>query len=205
MKVIGIILAAGQSRRMGMDKLSLPVGKRTMVSTVIDTAAMSNLTSIKIVTAMNNRSQTFAGHSLIPCRDSIKGQSHSLRCGVEEAERQGADAIVVLLADQPFIQTNTINALLEMFKNNGELDFVASRFKGIAQPPVLFSKKAFTVIKQLRGDKGAGVLIKGPYRLPKGMYIDYKDPKILADIDTKEVYTRYCLDEGRTTHAATIY
>ena len=105
MSIIGIYLAAGNSRRMGRNKLALPVGKMALGSLALDTAVQSILNGIGIITNekdnlswIPDRLKNHKKCKVIICPDADDGQSASLRCGIEYAKEIGASAIVVLLA-----------------------------------------------------------------------------------------------------------
>ncbi|MDQ0206736.1 nucleotidyltransferase family protein [Alkalicoccobacillus murimartini] len=198
MKVFGIILAAGQSRRMGQDKLLLPIGQSTIGGSVLNEALQSDLDHIFIITKSEqdvswmypSGDQTNESNkwSSVVCQDSHLGQSYSLKCGIKEAEKHEVDAVMILLADQPFVEKKLINQLIHTFNQSEDNQFAASRVHGIAQPPVIFAKETFPILKELKGDKGAGYLLKPTSPMMNGHYVDCLDPHMLRDIDTPEEY-----------------
>ena len=125
MSIIGIYLAAGKSRRMGRNKLSLAVGKMALGSLALDTAVQSSLDEIcVVVNGIDDLSwmpERLKGHEkckVVKCTDADEGLSASLRCGIEYAKGVGASAIVILLADQPFITIRMIDEMLACLKRH---------------------------------------------------------------------------------------
>ncbi|WJH32670.1 NTP transferase domain-containing protein [Paenibacillus sp. CC-CFT747] len=124
-RVFGVFLAAGRSRRMGRPKLELPFREGTLGSTALAAACGSALDGIFVITgdtaapawlpqdwaAGPDRSRVH----MVPCKDAEHGQAFSLRCGVEAALRHGAEAVVVLLGDQPLLTSSAINRLLDEY------------------------------------------------------------------------------------------
>ena len=73
----------------------------------------------------------------VACREASKGQAHSLHCGVRAAQAVGAEAVMVLLADQPFVPVELIDELLTVYQNE-KTTVVASSYQGMLRPPILF-------------------------------------------------------------------
>lgn len=189
MKIVGIFLAAGSSRRMGVDKLSLPFQTSTIGNTSLSHALLSQLHTIIVVHRpndhlfwMNERDKRVR---LVSCIRAEKGQAYSLKCGVQEAIHQQADAVVVLLADQPFVTPAMINHLMFTYSKQPFLSFIAPRFQGMMAPPILFAASMFSLLLSLEGDTGAGKILKDRR---DGLFLFYKEKKWLYDIDTKEAY-----------------
>jgi molybdenum cofactor cytidylyltransferase len=109
--------------------------------------------------------------SQVICKDANLGMSHSLRCGLEAAGRQEAEAVVILLADQPFVSSIMINRLIDAFRADHYLDYAASSATASLKkkPPVLLARSLFAVIQGLDGDVGAKELLSSP--LYKGKII----------------------------------
>lgn len=194
--VVGVLLAAGNSRRMGTNKLALPLGNVTIGSASLEAALSSTLDHVIIVQKKEDEASWVCSAFLkkenwsqIVCEDASHGQAHSLAAGLKAVEEMEAEAAVVLLADQPFIDFGLIDQLIETYKKTGA-PFVASRFNGTPRPPVLFSSRLFPLLQGLRGDKGAGNLLKQPSFAKKGIMIDVETARSFFDIDTKHDYEK---------------
>ncbi|WP_245533983.1 nucleotidyltransferase family protein [Effusibacillus pohliae] len=187
---------------MGTNKLALPLGGVPLGSLALRSALASELDHILVVTRADD-SLAWVDRSLfatpvrekwsrVACAESGLGQAHSLRCGLRAAAWQAA-AIVVLLADQPFVTRSVIDELIFHYQKsaheNRRLSYVAASHRGIARPPVLLSDRLFSTLARLRGDEGARHLLRNG--MPgQGMCVEYDDPYLFQDIDTREDYER---------------
>lgn len=192
--IMGILLAAGDSRRMGMNKLALPLGHTSIGGASLESALSSRLDHTVVVGKKECQVSWIPpaffrkeGWSYIQCEEASRGQAHSLKCGLRAAEKMNARAAVILLADQPFAQAALINRAIDAY-NKTELPFVASRWNNVPRPPVLFSRRLFSVLQGLQGDRGAGSLLKHSCFAGRGMMLDYETPRPFFDIDTLSDY-----------------
>jgi molybdenum cofactor cytidylyltransferase len=151
---------------MGRPKLSIKLlNEERLGSKALKTAFLSELNHIVVVTSSTdslewlpsecadenslNRSQ------VLVCNEADLGISYSLRYGLEAARLLEADAVVVILADQPFITTEMINRLIHEYTRNPALDYIASGDAGRKKPPILWSRSVFPRLADLVGDQGA--------------------------------------------------
>lgn len=194
--IIGLYLAAGQSKRMGRHKLSLPLGTDCLGSVALKTILQSNIHFTIVVTNPSDK-LTWISPSLkddprwcsITCSDAWKGQAYSLRSGIRHALLFRADAIIICLADQPFITKNMINQLIEEYDSNRDLEIVASSFEKITRPPILFSKKLFSELLLIEGDRGAKELLKSRKQLER---LEFHDSYSFLDVDDEIDYKKIC-------------
>ncbi|WP_053362856.1 nucleotidyltransferase family protein [Bacillus sp. FJAT-27251] len=192
--IAGVYLAAGSSKRMGRNKLALPLGNGILGSAALHAAVHSNLDHIIVVTKSDGiptwiheqlKTEYREKWSCVFCADAEQGQSHSLKSGVKKALEMDCSAILVLLADQPYVTAEMINRVLGEYKKKQHVSFVSSCFEGVSRPPVLFSRAMFPHLLGLEGDEGARKLIKDK----KGILIDFYNESYFIDIDTAEDYS----------------
>jgi molybdenum cofactor cytidylyltransferase len=109
------------------------------------------------------------------------GLAGSIRIGVERAEEQDADSVLLLLADQPWLNSEVIRRFLD--RMNGQTDVIISaRYAGILGAPMMFGSDWFPQLKNLEGDQGARNLVsKEGGRVE---VIDWSEGAI--DLDTPE-------------------
>lgn len=173
---------------MGQDKLSLAYNGTTLGNHAVLAAAASQLEKVLVITRSHVHPSWLDDHpkvTAISCPDSYKGQAESLKCGIREAVKSGADAALITLADQPFVTTGHIDMLVAM-QMESAAPFFATRIRNI-QPPVLFSSKLFPDLLTLSGDHGARELLKGKL-IEQGRFIDISEETPFFDIDTEEDY-----------------
>jgi len=118
------------------------------------------------------------------CLTAHLGLSFSLRCGLNAVLPSQPDAVIVALADQPFITTDLVNRLIENFRRTPDLDFVASSYKGSGMPPALFSKTLFPALQGLDGDRGAASILRSPDY--KGVILEADSAHYFMYADTQE-------------------
>ena len=190
MKITGVYLAAGNSNRMGINKLALPLGNKEMGRWGLEKAVLSELNDIIIVSNHLNHLDLSGFNSekiiTVEIKEPEAGQSHSLQTGIRSANNIHSDAVVILLADQPFITTNMINKLIEIYKRNPNYSFVASSFHGCIRPPILIDKDLFSDIHLLRGDRGARKILMA--KREQGILVPFHVEKRFVDIDNMEEY-----------------
>lgn len=205
-KIIGILLAAGASSRMGENKLSLPIGETFIGNMSLKAALFSKLDHVLIITSQEKKAEWLNAldldikKSTFPCsweeiisHESNQGQSASLKTGIEHAQKMRAEAVVILLGDQPFMTADKINQVIDIYSASVESDpvpfFSAHRNFGTIMPPILFPESFFFDLLSLSGDTGARILLK-EIKFQHGMFIDSEDLITFTDIDTPEDYIR---------------
>ncbi|MDR6226786.1 CTP:molybdopterin cytidylyltransferase MocA [Desmospora profundinema] len=96
---------------------------------------------------------------------------------------------MIILADQPLITVKMINHIIRLYQTRKE-KYIASCYRGVPRPPVLFDSEMFPDLYQIQGDEGARrILRKDPDR---GLKIEYKHGKSFLDIDTPSEYQSLC-------------
>jgi len=137
-----------------------------------------------------------AGHRVRPCvcADADAGISRSIRRGVQAAmedghEGEAPDAVMIALADMPFLSAGRLAEWRTVFARSPDLDFVAGRFRGAVMPPVLWARRRFGELLRLEGDAGAGALIRsGALR---GAFVE------MTELESRDLDTPEQLEEAR--------
>ncbi len=106
-----------------------------------------------------------------------QGLASSLRIAATRAEQLGARALLILLADMPFVSPAHLERLIAAFLADGSTPIFSASPAGIAQPPALFPASCFPALRAREGDKGARALADTA-RLIEA------DGRQLTDIDT---------------------
>ncbi|CAM3713511.1 nucleotidyltransferase family protein [Cohnella lubricantis] len=119
----------------------------------------------------------------VPCPEAADGMSHSVRRGLAEALAGAPDAVLMVLADQPFIKVDLLEALAAAYDGDASLDYAACRHGGIAHPPVLLGSSMFEAAMALEGDVGARKLLSDPAW--RGALIEADSETAFADVDTE--------------------
>jgi xanthine dehydrogenase accessory factor len=185
-----IILAAGKSERMGQQKLLMPYGGKTIIENIIEKALASRAGAVKVVVGSNREEvcDLIKDHSVQIIENTAfeKGMLSSVQCGFE-ALSSSASAGMILLGDQPMVQTLVIDKLIESFQKSrkGIIIPVYNKKRG---HPVLIDTKYLLKINNLDPGRGLRQLME---ENPEDIYEVEVDTKtILKDIDTIEDYKR---------------
>jgi molybdenum cofactor cytidylyltransferase len=196
-RIIAVYLAAGNSRRMGVNKLALQLGATTIGNSGLQRALKSNLEHIIVVMRDGDANEWMdatlfrPSHrnrwTSVPCKDAEKGQAHSLQCGLRAAMKMNPKGVMILLAEQPLLPVSIINDLILQYEESKNIGFAAARFQGIPRPPIIFSPEAVPELLKLKGDEGARQLFRMKTPI-EGLLVDYENAWAFFDVDTKEEY-----------------
>ncbi len=191
---VGIVLAAGMSRRLGRPKQLLQVEGKPLIAHVIERVLASRLDGVTVVLGHEAEVIQAAVSSYDVAvtfnPDYAKGQSTSLVAGVDSVPA-GTDAIVVLLADQPGIRTVTIDALIEA-RRATRAPIVMTAYGEMRSHPVLFGAETFESLRSITGDKGARDVIRAHGANVAVVADGRTSPP--ADVDTDEAYAAMMRD-----------
>lgn len=184
-----IVLAAGGSRRLGQPKQLVTVSGEPLLRRVVRSAVESGTDQVIVV----------LGSSAYDCVGAIKeygvdivinpfwesGLAGSIRIGVERAEEAGAEAVLILLADQPCLNPKVIHEFLDRAVPRPD-QVIAARYGDVLGPPIFFGSNWFSRLKALEGDEGARKLI----REQQGVVDIVEWPEGAIDIDMPEDLSR---------------
>ncbi len=196
--ISAIILAAGESKRMGKNKFLLPWGKKKMLAQTLEVYLAAPVAETILVLGYE-ADRIMAEISPLPPKTVInpsykEGLSSSIRCGLL-AVHQETKGILIALGDQPGIDRKVVNALLSAFqKSFPRQNIFVPTWAGRRGHPVILSRKFFGDIQKLKGDVGAREILR---RNEEEIFeVQVETEAILWDIDTREDYLRYRPREG---------
>ena len=157
-KVGGVILAAGLSRRFGAEKLLARVGGRPLGRLALEAALASRLAKVILVTRPELAQELIPIQMTDPHKLKVvlnhrpeEGQARSLRLGLEPLEEEISHGLI-LLADQPMIRTGLVDRFVALAEEGVEL--AALHRTGTMLPPTLFGRLYFKELGLLGGDEG---------------------------------------------------
>ena len=184
-----VILAAGSSRRMGKPKQLLAFEGTTLLNRVMSLACQSSDNPIIVVLGANadviKENLTVSRAEVIVNEGWEEGMASSLRKGLVEMNERypEVDGVMILVGDQPYLNKQYIQQLLEA-QNKSGLPIAACSYEGIIGTPVLFHKSVFPELMALQGDVGAKKIIQNRKQDVVTVLFD----KGIVDIDTPEDY-----------------
>lgn len=190
-QTVGIYLAAGYSRRFGGHKLATSFHGEPLGLRALKIALQSKLDYIIVVTnEQDTLFTTFTERSdkweRVICPVASEGQAYSLRYGLERAEVLGAEAILVMLADQPLVTVDMIDRFLDTYASlERSFTYIGAHYLGLVRPPILFPCHMFSHLHRLTGDQGARQIIRNQKNLQEATLLDFGNESLFLDVDTK--------------------
>jgi molybdenum cofactor cytidylyltransferase len=187
--ITGVILAAGQSQRLGTPKQLLDLGGEPVIHHVVRNAARSDLGQIVLVLGYRAAEIGDAagewGQNLVINPDFASGQSTSLRLGLSAVDPE-SEAVLFLLGDQPQVTSQVIDTIIGAF-TTGVGRIVMPSYRGTRSNPVLFAREYFPELARITGDQGARSVLDAHRDDVRTVEIDADPP---LDIDAPQDYEK---------------
>jgi molybdenum cofactor cytidylyltransferase len=187
-EVWAIILAAGESKRMGSPKMLLTFNGKTMIENVISNVTESKINKIMVVLgAYRDLLTDHIGRlSVKYCfNDNYKeGMLSSVQCGFRNLPSD-YKAVLVFQGDQPFITSNTIDKVLDSYLSSDK-GIVIPVYKNKRGHPLLIDIKYRDEIEKLSPGNGLNSLAHN--FTDDVLEVDINESGILRDFDTYEEY-----------------
>ena len=198
LSLCGVILAAGDSTRMGTEKALLPWppnGAQQASTATFLSAAIHALSSTDMVIVVCGRNTQViaptiyaAGASLVTNVEPDRGQFSSLQVGLQEVLNRGRDAAMVTLVDRPPVNPETIEVLADAFVA------AASRWKWAVVPqfagrhghPIVLGRQ---MIESFLKAPSTATARDVEHQFASHIeYVAVEDPMVVANINTPEEY-----------------
>lgn len=195
----GIILAAGESSRMGRDKALLPYPQQSPGTDAGETFLSANIrlfgeyADIVIVVAGKNEDSlrpvvAALGARLVVNRAPERGQFSSLQAGLREALDQGFDSALITLVDRPPVRTDTLETLQASFKaaaNGGKWAVIPEHDNHHGHPFIAGHRMIEAFLKAPDSSNAREVEHANQGSIE---YIAVDDPFVTLNVDTPEQY-----------------
>jgi molybdenum cofactor cytidylyltransferase len=183
-----IILAAGESKRMGEAKQLMPLGKSTLLEQAIDNLLNSSVDETIVV--LGHKAEEITRKiankpvKVVINPDYQQGMSTSIVAGLIMVDPRSR-AVMLALGDQPLVASHTINQLIEAFNKNRK-GIAVPTYQGRRGHPIIFDIKYKSDLFKLKGDIGGREIIQNH---PKDVFMVAVDSEsVVSDIDTKDDY-----------------
>ena len=203
-RVCGILLAAGESRRMGgVNKLTLPIEGVPMVRRMVQMLLLTELKDIVVV--LGHEVDTIAALiddlpvDIVINEHYAQGQMTTVHCGLAalgegvKSTRQPCDGVMVCLSDQPLLNVDDVNSMIAVFSENRPEGVARSvlvpTWKGQRGNPIILSSAHQEAI--LAGDRNLGCknFISNNPDLVTTM--EMPNDHVVVDLDTAAAYQAY--------------
>jgi molybdenum cofactor cytidylyltransferase len=199
-RIMGVILAAGNSTRMGKDnKLLRNVGEASLIRNTAVEMLKSDLDSCSIV--LGYQSDKVAevikdlNINLILNPLWQEGQASSLKAALNTLDDTFSD-LLIMLGDMPGVKTRHINKVIEehLLTNNRKSKITIPSFNGRKGNPVIWGRSFFPDLSNLEGDVGGRALFN---HHPAAInLLDMDDPAVVTDTDTPEDFENFLSNNG---------
>jgi molybdenum cofactor cytidylyltransferase len=194
----GVILAAGESSRMGTDKALLPYGEDTLLGAAI--RRLTPFTQLVIVVAGTNTEKlkivVYAnGAFLVVNPEPEAGQFSSLRVGLQEVLNRGRDVAIITHVDRPPAEAETLHRLIAEFGAKHNLPAATRRWAIVPQVdgkhghPIIAGREMIEEFLRAPNDVTArDVEHKHHQRME---YVDVPDRNVITNLNTPDEYNAY--------------
>ncbi|HWC99069.1 MAG TPA: nucleotidyltransferase family protein [Candidatus Sulfopaludibacter sp.] len=190
MKPAAVILAAGESSRMGSPKPLLPYEGETFLDRLI---GLLTPRCHPVIVVLGAASETILAGLARPATFVInpnyaEGQTSSMQCGLH-AVPADVPSVLFTLADHPAVAPETLDAVLA----NSDARVCVPRYHGKRGHPILFSRALIDEFLALHPDAAARDVVHA--HADETIFLDLDDPGIVTDIDNPDAY-RSLLEGG---------
>lgn len=188
-----VVLAAGQSRRMGRPKLCLPWGTTTILGQVITTLGSAGLDEIVVVTGAARQEVEalvigLAGqlplHTVHNPDYAQTDMPGSVQTGLRALSAQ-VEAALIVLGDQPQVRQRTVKLVLEAYKNH-RAGLVIPSYNKRRGHPWLAARRLWPSLLSLTSEQTLRDFLSA--HTAEILYVPIEDDSILRDVDTPEQY-----------------
>ena len=191
----GIVLAAGDSVRMGSPKALLPTPDgRTFVTRIVQTLHEAGIVEVVVVSGRDHEAlveilkENVAAPPLVVCNtDSSRGQLSSLWVGMDAVLRSDTDAILVTLVDVPMVAVSTVTHVIDAWQRT-RAPIVRPAIGARHGHPVIFDRAILGELRDASIDAGAKAVVRAHERDIVNVAVE--DEGCLVDIDTQDEYRK---------------
>ncbi len=185
-----IILAAGESSRLGSPKQLLVYSGATLLQHSIEVAQSSDAGLVIVVLGANadliSDELKNTTVKIVINSEWKEGMASTIRYGLQTLVELNpkVETVILMVADQPFVTVELLNNLMDLNRKD-QRSIVASKYGDTFGTPVLFTKRFFSELLELTGDVGAKSLVRK--YLNEAAFVPF--PKGDIDIDTMDDYS----------------
>lgn len=193
MKVHTIILAAGNSSRMGQPKQLMRINDEALLVRTIKTVAAAGLLNTEITVVLGS---DYAQHRDVvsPLKVNIEhninwadGMGSSLKYGLKKIMEQKPAGVLILVCDQPLLTQEHLQKIIQLFQTSPQ-SIIASHYNNTNGVPAIFPSPLFDQLLMIGDEQGAKkVLQQNQHNL---ISVDF--PNGVIDLDTPEDYKTFC-------------
>lgn len=190
-RVAGLVLAAGESSRMGRDKALLEYRGSTFLEAILASLRHAGIPRIIVVLGHHaseiQRQIDLSGVEVVMNPAYRLGQTTSLQAGLRAIQGASVDGVVLCLVDHPAAGPEVMRALAVKFAET-HAPVVIPVCQGRRGHPVIIGCALFAELLNLGPDEGANAVIRRHHAATQ--WVEVQDPGVTLDIDDPEDYRR---------------
>lgn len=183
-----IVMAAGNAKRFGDNKLDAKVDGKTLIERALDAVPDEQFSRVVVVTQYDEIESLARGCGFDVIRNQHPdwGISHTISLGTHELQND-CDAICYMVSDQPLLRRESIAGAVDFFRENSD-HIVGLAHDGTRGNPCIFPRKFFPELIALREDHGGNTVIRAHedalrlYEVDKQELTDVDTPQALEDL-----------------------
>jgi len=185
-KIGCVLMAAGNSRRFGSNKLSVKLDGLTLAEHAMNVIPSGPFYRVAVVTQYPEIAELAKsrGFLLRINREPGLGLSHTIQLGIQALDE--ADALLFLVADQPMLRQETILGELALYLQHPD-HIVTVGYNGRRGNPCVFPREFFPALMELTGDTGGVEVIKS--HEDRLLFYNVEDERELIDVDMEHTLT----------------
>lgn len=184
--ISALVLAAGEAKRFGRCKQLMPLGEKSLLDHVLDNLRQSKVDDVVVVLGAHadeiQQRIHFDKERVVLNPHYADGMSTSIQAGLR-ALPAAAEAAMIVLADQPFVRSTTLDALVDEYRRT-RASVVLPTYNGFRGNPVIVDRALFDELMGIRGDIGCRSIFGDHAESIVKVAVD--DPGVVTDIDTPE-------------------
>jgi molybdenum cofactor cytidylyltransferase len=188
MKLGCVIMAAGNARRFGKNKLAAQLGGRSLFERVLETVPAELFEKAVVVTQYPEFDSIAKGFRFTVIRnpDPDLGISHTIALGLSVL--QDCDGVMFLVSDQPLLERRSVADLVSLWQSQPD-KIAALAHDGVRGNPCIFPARLFPELLALQGDRGGNAVIRQHEQelvlleVPQRELIDVDTPAALRDLE----------------------
>lgn len=185
-----IILAAGNSSRLGQPKQQLQFEGKSLLERAVQSGLNSPCQSVLVVLGAYHdeilQQSDLKSVRLLIHQDWQNGMGSSIKAGLKELlKEENPDQIIIMLCDQPFVDGKLLTQLISKQQETGS-GIIACSYVDTVGAPVLFDRRYFPLLQEMEDSEGAKRIIE---KSPEARsLVPFEQGKV--DIDTPDDYRR---------------
>lgn len=186
-----VVMAAGDARRFGENKLAAEIGGKTLIRRALEAVPEEEFAVVAVVTQYPEVEALAAEFGFTPVRNPHPdwGISYTIRLGLEAAG--DCDGVLFQVSDQPLLRRESVRALADCFRRHPD-KLAALSHGGIRGNPCVFPAACFPELLALREDRGGSSVIR---RHEDALLLVEVPARELEDVDTPQALR--AVGEGR--------